>query len=140
MNDESGPNPAAVSRRPKNQNRRTKRTTIRYSENELASIKKASATWKLSPISYIADAALSVACGVDSPGAIAHKREAMVELMRTRNKLVKVGTVLNQMAARLNSGGSVPEPLDATLAKCREAIEELESAAEDVRRQIVQRR
>ncbi|MFE2954517.1 hypothetical protein ACFXHK_46830, partial [Embleya sp. NPDC059267] len=113
-----------------------KPVSVRLSPSERAELQEAATTERHTLARYIADAALARAraTGLRIDGA----DDALLdELVRTRTALVRQGTLLNQVAHRLNAGGST-HPQDTALAAavtdgidhCRLVVERVEAATD----------
>lgn len=119
-----------VNRRARASSVRGIQKTVRFDAEEFAAISEAAASMNVSPVSYIAMAAVATAQGDDSPAANTPLQEALIELMRTRNQVVKIGTNLNQLVRSLQSTGVIPESIDWAVRVSRNALESVEAAAE----------
>ncbi|MFJ8742382.1 plasmid mobilization protein [Embleya sp. NPDC127516] len=113
-----------------------KPVSVRLSPSERAELQEAATTEHHTLARYIADAALARAraTGFRVDGA----DDALLdELVRTRTALVRAGTLFNQVAHRLNAGGST-RPEDTALAAavtdgidhCRRVVERVEAATD----------
>ncbi len=129
-----------VSRRGRAPSARPVQKTVRFGTDEFEAIARSAADMNVSPVSYVAMAAVASARGEDSPAANAPLRDALIELMRSRTQVVKVGTNLNQLVRSMQSIGQVPESIDWAVRVNQRAVETVERAAERVHKLLVQSR
>ena len=93
---------------------RPHRLSIRLSDVELAEVAASATRDGLATGAWIADAAVQYARGVQvGPVNTSELRAVLGELNRTRTQLGRVGVLLNQAVAALNSGASVDGRLPA---------------------------
>ncbi|WP_331720623.1 hypothetical protein OG851_42540 (plasmid) [Streptomyces sp. NBC_00161] len=113
--------------------RRSKRVNLAYNDAELAVLTEASSRAGMAPAAWAADAALSVAKEIVVPVV----SDALVELIRARNQLSRVGHNVDQIAKALNSDDEVtPAQLAAALA----AVEQAARRADEATRQVMRER
>ncbi|MFD8525354.1 plasmid mobilization relaxosome protein MobC [Streptomyces capillispiralis] len=107
---------------------RPHRMNLRLGDDEKAAIEAAATLARLTPSSYAADVAVSVAMGTLWPVPRTH-REELRELVDARLALTRIGSNLNQIARTLNAGGDVTqEQLDAVLQRVRDAVRRVDEA------------
>jgi len=108
---------------------RTNRIKVMYADDELAVVREAAHEVGLRVSGYVATAALAAAEGNAPPGGRGKDRLFLAELIQLRIGLRQYGVNLNQIAARLNSGGTVPVWLPQVIAGGERVIAQVDEAA-----------
>jgi len=107
---------------------RPHRLNLRLGDDEKAAIEAAATLARLTPSSYAADVAVSVAMSTLWP-VPRTRRDELRELLAARIGLTRIGSNLNQIARTLNSGGDVTqEQLEAVLQRVGEAVRRVDEA------------
>ncbi|MGK5533435.1 plasmid mobilization protein [Streptomyces sp. URMC 129] len=108
---------------------RARRLNLTLGDDEHQALVAAAAEAGLSVGAYAAQAAVAVARNQITP-APNDERERLVELANARVELRRIGTNLNQLAARANAGAPVPAAqLDAVLARVERAVIRVDDAS-----------
>ena len=102
---------------------------VSYSDDELDALRSAAERTGLTLTGYVAAAALAAAQGpaVAAPAPVS--REVLGELILARAQVRRFGSLLNQVAARLNSGKEPPVWLDRAVALGERAVARVDNAA-----------
>lgn len=130
-----GPGGAPARYRVRRPAARPRAVKVLYGEDELATVSRAAARAGLRPSSYVAAAALASAQGAAPPTSHSESRELLTELMRTRAAVRQYGTILNQIAAAMNSGVTeAPVWLAGAVAGAERATARIDEAATQLRR------
>ncbi|MEV7225335.1 MobC family plasmid mobilization relaxosome protein [Streptomyces sp. NPDC093681] len=112
----------------RNDEPRPHRLNLRLGDDEKAAVEAAAKLARLTPSSYAAHVAVSVAMSTLWP-VPRTRREELRELLDARIGLARIGTNLNQIARKLNAGGDVSsEQLDAVLHRVEEAVRRVDEA------------
>lgn len=133
--------PAAVADAPPRSRKREtiqrKPVSTRLSDAEKAEIASAARAARISTARFIAEAALARARDTTHPRANAADDALLDELVRGRTEVVRVGTLFNQVAHRLNAGGAsrssdavLAEAVTAGVRACAAVIERYEAATD----------
>jgi len=112
---------------------RGRRITVRLAEEEFAAIEAAAGRAGLTATGYLAGVGLAAARGTAAPASSA-VREVLGELMAVRAQVRRFGGNVNQGVAALNSGGAVPEWLEAAVELACRAVARVDDAAEALMR------
>jgi hypothetical protein len=107
---------------------RPHRLRVSYSDAELAAVRAGAAQAGLTLAGFVAAAALAAAQG-QPPPAPPVSREAVAELAQAHRQVRRLGTNLNQAAAKLNSGQTPPVWLERAVALAERALTRVEAAA-----------
>ena len=107
---------------------RPHRLRVSYSDAELAAVRAGAAQAGLTLAGFVAAAALAAAQG-QPPPAPPVSREAVAELAQAHRQVRRLGTNLNQAAAKLNSGQTPPVWLERAVALSARALVRVETAA-----------
>jgi hypothetical protein len=107
---------------------RPHRLRVSYSDAELAAVRAGAAQSGLTLAGFVAAAALAAAQGQPAP-APPVCREAVAELAQAHRQVRRLGTNLNQAAAKLNSGEIPPVWLERAVALAERALARVEVAA-----------
>jgi len=138
VTQEHGSRPPAGSRsrrRPREEAPRCRTVRFDLTEKEFAELGEAAGRAGLAKGAYAAEAALSAARGTAAePDTVL--REALGELMRAAGLVRRIGVLLNQAVAALNSTGQRPGQLDECARICMQRVDCLDEAAEQVRRTV----
>jgi uncharacterized protein (DUF1778 family) len=104
---------------------------VSYSDDELDALRAAAERSGLTLTGYVAAAALAAAQGtaVAAPAPAPAAREVLGELILARAQVRRFGSLLNQVAARLNSGKEPPVWLDRAVALGERAVARVDDAA-----------
>ena len=122
-------------RRPRQQAPRPRTVRFDLTEEEFAELEQAAGRAGLAKGAYAAEAALSAARGTAvEPDTVF--REALGELMRASGLVRKIGGLLNQAVAKLNSTGQHPAELVPVAHACLRRVERLDAAAEQLRKPV----
>ena len=115
---------------------RTHRVKVMYADDELAVVREAAHEVGLRLSGYVAAAALAAAEGNAPPGGRGKDRLLLAELIQLRIGLRQYGVNLNQIAARLNSGGTVPVWLPQVIAGGERVVARVDEAAAVLARRL----
>lgn len=119
---------------------RPHRLTPRFSSDELASITSAAVAVGVTPTGFCAEAAVAAATGVPLAAAGSQDRQALASLQRELFDAVtavnRIGTNLNQAAARLNATGEAPVWLERAVALCRRSLGRLDEVTGRIHRAL----
>ena len=115
---------------------RTNRIKVMYADDELAVVREAAHEVGLRVSGYVANAALAAAEGNAPPGGRGKDRLFLAELIQLRIGLRQYGVNLNQIAARLNSGGTVPVWLPQVIAGGERVVARVDEAAAVLARRL----
>jgi hypothetical protein len=126
---------APAGRRSRQPGRRPHRVEFTLTDEEFGELGAAAARAGLAKGAYAAEAALSVARGVRSP-ADSPLREALGEFVRTAGLVRRIGVNLNQAVAKLNATGQRPGELLPYAAESVRRAEQLDAAAEQIRKRL----
>jgi hypothetical protein len=126
---------APAGRRSRRPGRRPRRVEFSLSDEEFGELGAAAARAGLARGAYAAEAALSVARGVTSPGD-SPLREALGEFVRAAGLIRRIGVNLNQAVAKLNATGQHSSELLPYAAESIRRAERLDAAAEEIRRRL----
>jgi hypothetical protein len=141
VTQEHGSRPPAGSpsrRRPREDAPRPCMVKFRLTEEEFAELEEAAGRAGLARGAYAAEAALSAARGTAAePDTVL--REALGELMHAAGLVRRIGVLMNQAVAALNSTGQRPGQLDECARICVDRVDRLDEAAEQVRRTVRRR-
>jgi hypothetical protein len=107
---------------------RPHRLRVSYSDAELAAVRMGAAQAGLTLAGFVAAAALAAAQG-QPPPAPPVSREAVAELAQAHRQVRRLGTNLNQAAAKLNSGEVPPVWLERAATLAERALNRVEAAA-----------
>jgi hypothetical protein len=107
---------------------RPHRLRVSYSDAELTAVRAGAAQAGLTLAGFVAAAALAAAQG-QPPPAPPVSREAVAELAQAHRQVRRLGTNLNQAAAKLNSGQTPPVWLERAVALAERALTRVEAAA-----------
>ncbi|MGP3948493.1 plasmid mobilization protein [Streptomyces sp. 7N604] len=108
--------------------------SVRLTQDELETVKRAADAVGLKTAGFLADAAVTVAQAQGGPKAwLLDQRGRLEELMAASAQLARVGNNLNQVARVLNSGGQA-EYVDEAIARVLRAAARIEAAAIEVAR------
>ncbi|WAU00058.1 plasmid mobilization protein [Streptomyces nigrescens] len=108
--------------------------SVRLTQDELDTVKRAAESAGLKTAGFIADAAVAVAQAQGSSKAwLLDQRGRVEELMAASAQLARVGNNLNQIARILNSGGHV-DGVDEAVARVLRAAVRVEDAAIEIAR------
>ncbi len=102
---------------------------VSYSDEEYDALQAAAERTGLTLTGYVASAAVMAATGRPAGVPAPSDREVLGELILARVQLRRFGTLLNQVAARLNSGDPPPVWLDRAVALGQRAVERVDDAA-----------
>jgi uncharacterized protein (DUF1778 family) len=109
---------------------------VSYSDDELDALRAAAERSGLTLTGYVAAAALAVAQGKAATAPTLAGREVLGELILARAQVRRFGSLLNQVAARLNSGTEPPVWLDRAVALGERAMARLDDAAARISEQL----
>ncbi|UYB40917.1 MobC family plasmid mobilization relaxosome protein [Streptomyces sp. Je 1-4] len=108
--------------------------SVRLTQDELDTVKRAAEAAGLKTAGFIADAAVAVAQAQGSSKAwLLDQRGRVEELMAASAQLARVGNNVNQIARILNSGGHV-DYVDEAVARVLRAAVCVEAAAIEIAR------
>lgn len=122
--DAAQPTPTQPRRRHRNPDSRTRKTTVRLNDSELAELTAAATARTVTLGRFIAVSALAAARGDHAARDPQDRLDAAVQALRdARAQLARVGGNLNQVAFVLNAGGNVRQgELSDTLTAVRRAV------------------
>jgi uncharacterized protein (DUF1778 family) len=109
---------------------------VSYSDDELDALRAAAERSGLTLTGCVAAAALSVAQGRTTAAPAPAAREVLGELILVRAQVRRFGSLLNQVAARLNSGQAPPVWLDRAVALGERAVARVDDAAARISEQL----
>jgi uncharacterized protein (DUF1778 family) len=109
---------------------------VSYSDDELDALRAAAERNGLTLTGYVAAAALAAAQGTGVPAPAPAGQEVLGELILARAQLRRFGSLLNQVAARLNSGKEPPVWLDRAVALGERAVARVDDAAARISEQL----
>jgi uncharacterized protein (DUF1778 family) len=109
---------------------------VSYSDDELDALRAAAERSGLTLTGYVAAAALTVAQGRTATAPAPAAREVLGELILARAQVRRFGSLLNQVAARLNSGQEPPIWLDRAVALGERAVGRVDDAAARISEQL----
>ncbi|MFE1174261.1 plasmid mobilization protein [Streptomyces sp. NPDC058773] len=108
--------------------------SVRLTQVELDTVKRAAEAAGLKTAGFLADAAVAVAQAQGGSRAwLLDQRGRVEELMAASAQLARVGNNLNQVARVLNSGGQA-DHVDETVARVLRAATRVEDAAIEIAR------
>jgi len=84
---------------------RARNVNVRFDDGEYASIVAAAGRAGVSPTAYVGMAAVAAATGTEVPGSPI--REALGELNQARTAVVRIGALVNKLAAQALSVGGL---------------------------------
>jgi hypothetical protein len=120
--------PAQRRRERRDDEPRTHRVNLRLGDDELAAVQAGATLAGLTPASYAARTVVAVAVGTLTPIPTTTHDE-LRELVDARNALSRIGNNLNQISAKLNSGGDVTaEQLRAVIERVDQAVRRMDEA------------
>lgn len=125
----------AAGRRSRQPMKRPRRVEFSLTEEEYRELGTAATRAGLATGAYAAEAALSVARGVTSPGDSPF-REALGEFIRAAGLVRRIGVNLNQAVAKLNATGQRSGDLLPYAAESLRRVERLDDVAEDIRKKL----
>lgn len=129
------PAAAPMRRRPRQDVPRPRTVRFDLTEAEFTELEQAADRAGLAKGAYAAEAALAAARGrVTTPGE--PFRDALAELITASGLVRRIGVLLNQAVAKLNSTGQRPGDLGPCAQTCMRRVERLDAAADQVRRAI----
>ncbi len=118
---------------------RLHRANLRLNDEELADLVAAARDAGLTPGGYAAQAALAAARGTSAPtsdGRLALLRELGRDLVAAYTALNRIGTNLNQIAARVNATGELGADLPIVLERVERRAAEVDVVVKMVRREL----
>lgn len=108
--------------------------SVRLTQGELETVKRAAEAVGLKTAGFLADAAVAVAQAQDGPKTwLLDQRGRVEELMAASAQLARAGNNLNQVARVLNSGGQA-DYTDEAVARVLRAAARIEAAAIEMAR------
>jgi hypothetical protein len=126
---------APAGRRSRLAGRRRRRVEFSLTDEEFGELYTAATRAGLARGAYAAEATLSVARGVTSP-ADSPFREALGEFVRAAGLVRRIGVNLNQAVAKLNATGQNSGELLPYAAESIHRAEQLDAAAEEIRKRL----
>jgi uncharacterized protein (DUF1778 family) len=109
---------------------------VSYSDDEVDALRAAAERNGLTLTGYVAAAALAAAQGKTTAGPAPAAREVLGELILARAQVRRFGSLLNQVAARLNSGKEPPVWLDRAVTLGERAVARIDDAAARISEQL----
>jgi uncharacterized protein (DUF1778 family) len=109
---------------------------VSYSDDEVDALRAAAERAGLTLTGYVAAAALAAAQGTAVAAPAPAAREVLGELILARAQVRRFGSLLNQVAARLNSGKEPPVWLDRAVALGERAVARVDAAAARISEQL----
>jgi hypothetical protein len=109
---------------------------VLYGDDEVAVVVLAAGQAGLRPSSYIAAAALAMAAGGTVQASSSGDRQFLAELLQVRTAVRQYGVNLNQIAAKLNSGGEAPVWMQQAVAGGDRALASVDAAARLLARRL----
>jgi hypothetical protein len=109
---------------------------VLYGDDEVAVVVLAAGQAGLRPSSYIAAAALAMATGSTVQAASSADRRFLAELLQVRTAVRQYGVNLNQVAAKLNSGGEAPVWIRQAVAGGDRALASVDAVARLLARKL----
>ena len=115
---------------------RTRRVEVTLTGEEYAVIEAAARRAGLARRAYIAQAALAAAANGGPPGDRESLRQALIELMRAAGLVRRIGTNINQAAAKLNATGQPAGDLPGYAAGTIRRADHIDEVADAVRKAL----
>ena len=123
-------------RRPRQPVRRTRRVEVTLTREEYTVIEAAARRAGLARRAYIAQAVLAAAANGGPPGDRESLRRVLIELMRAAGLVRRIGTNINQAAAKLDATGQPAGDLPGYAAGTIRRADHIDEVADAVRKAL----